>query len=308
MKQYILKRVLLAVPVVFGVLTLVFFLGHAIPGDPVDIMLGEFATVADREALRQSLHLDDSLLVQYGRFLGGLFTGDLGVSFHSKRPVMELILSKLPATFKLTAFAMVCALLIAFPLGIISALKKNTLIDYFSMIFAMTGVSMPNFWLGPLLIIAFSINLGWLPVSGMEGWQSYFLPAITLGMSMSSILTRLIRASLLEIINSEYLVCARAKGLSESVVILKHGVKNAMIPVITVIGLQLGSLLAGSIITETIFSWPGIGRLTVQAINTRDYPVLQGCVLVIAVTYVTINLLTDIAYAFLDPRITYQVK
>ena len=303
MLHYIIKRLLLLVPIVLGVVTLVFFLVHMIPGDPVEIMMGEQAQAADKEALRHELRLDQPVAEQYRVFLSGLVRGELGRSIHSREAVTEIILKRFPATFILTLAAMMVALLIAIPIGILSATKQYSLMDNASMLFALIGISMPNFWLGPLLILFFSIRLGWLPVSGIGGVQHLILPAVTLGMGMSAILTRMTRSSILEVIREQYIVTARAKGLAERVVLFKHALKNALIPVITIIGLQFGALLSGSIITETIFSWPGIGRLLIQAINQRDYPVVQGTVLFISLCYVLVNLLTDLLYGAADPRI-----
>ncbi|MEW6614621.1 MAG: nickel ABC transporter permease [Thermodesulfobacteriota bacterium] len=300
---FIIKRLTLLFPVVFGVLTLVFLLIHLIPGDPVDLMLGENAQISDKETLRKELRLDEPLGKQYLLFAGGVITGNFGNSLHSRKPVIELILNRYPATIKLTIAAMIMALLISLPAGIYSALRQYSFMDNCSMFFALLGVSMPNFWLGPMLMIVFSVNMGWFPISGDEGIYSIVLPAITLGTGMAAILSRMVRASMLEVISQEYIITARAKGLSEVRIILKHALKNALVPVITIVGLQFGALLAGAIITETIFSWPGIGRLLIQAINTRDYPLIQGCVLLISISYVLINLITDIAYSYIDPRI-----
>ena len=306
MGSFVLRRLLLLIPVIFGVITLVFFLIHLIPGDPIDIMLGENASAADRENLTRELHLNEPLGVQYLNFLGRLTHGDLGKSLHSRQEVLSSIKSRYPNTLELALFAMLIAISIALPLGTFSALKQHSIVDSASMFFALLGVSLPNFWLGPLLILFFSIQMDLFPVSGKEGIMDFVLPGITLGLGMAAILTRMIRSSLLEVKNREYILCAKAKGISELSVVLKHTLRNALIPVITIVGLQFGALLAGSIITETIFSWPGIGRLTVQAINSRDYPVVQGCVLMISLTYVFINLGTDLLYAFIDPRIKYQ--
>jgi len=229
--------------------------------------------------------------------------GDLGRSIHSREPVSALIARRFPATLLLTLAAMLVAVFIAIPVGVVSATKQYSLIDNLSMFFALLGISMPNFWLGPLLILLFSIRLGWLPVSGMGGLEHLVLPAITLGTALAAILTRMTRAGLLEVIREQYIVTARAKGLAERKVLYKHALKNALIPVITILGLQFGALLSGSIITETIFSWPGIGRLVIQAVNRRDYPLVQGCVLVIALSYVLVNLATDLFYNVADPRI-----
>ncbi|MFQ5455349.1 MAG: nickel ABC transporter permease [Nitrospirota bacterium] len=305
MVKFLIKRLLLFFPVVLGVSTLVFFMIHLIPGDPIDIMLGDTARDTDKEALRIELHLNEPIVTQYFSFLKGLIRGEMGRSLHTMRPVTDMIIERLPATIELTITSMLFAIIIAVPSGIIGALRQHSIFDYGSMIFAMLGISMPNFWLGPLLIIFFGLYLGWFPVSGKDGLIYFVLPSITLGTGMAAILARMIRANLLEVINKEYLVCARAKGLKMSSILLKHAARNALIPVITVLGLQFGSLLGGSIITETIFSWPGIGRLTIQAINTRDYPLVQGCILIISLSYVSINLLTDIVYTYIDPRIEY---
>lgn len=294
------------IPVIIGVYTVVFLIIHFIPGDPVELMLGETATVADREFLRQELGLDKPVVYQYFSSMFLALKGDLGRSLHTNQPVLRTILKRIPATIELTIGAMIIALLISLPLGIIAASREYSVFDNGSMFFALLGISMPNFWLGPLLIILFSIKLGWLPVSGRGGLEYLILPAITLGTAMAAILTRMIRSSLLDVKKEDYVNYARAKGLKESVILMKHALSNAMIPVITIVGLQFGSLLAGSIITETIFAWPGIGRLTIQAIHTRDYPVVQGCVLIISLSYVVINFLTDLLYSYVDPRVKYE--
>lgn len=305
MKRYLLNRLFLFFPTLVGVLTSVFFLIHLIPGDPIEVMLGETASAVDKDALRRELGLDQPLSSQYLRFLTGLLQGDLGPSLYEQGKVLDLIMVRLPATLELTLGAMTVAFLIAFPLGIMAAVKRDSWIDQVSLLISLLGLAMPNFWLGPLLMIIFSIELGWLPVSGHGGVIHLILPSLTLGMAMAAILTRMIRSSLLDTIHEEYIQTARAKGLSEPKVWLKHALRNSLLSVITIVGLQFGGLLAGSIITETIFSWPGIGRLTVQAIQTRDYPLVQGCVLVIATSYLIVNLLTDILYHVVDPRITY---
>ncbi|MFQ5682804.1 MAG: nickel ABC transporter permease [Candidatus Binatia bacterium] len=306
MKRYFFKRLLLFVPTLLGVLTLVFFLIHLIPGDPVEVMLGETASHADKETLRREMGLDQPLGTQYHRFLTGLAIGDLGRSLYEQGRVADLILTRIPATLALTVAAMGIALAIAFPLGMIAAVKRRSWIDRFSLLFSLLGLSMPNFWLGPLLMIVFSIELGWLPVSGRGGLDHLILPALTLGMSMAAILIRMIRSSLLDVIHEDFIQAARAKGLSEWKVWSKHALRNSLLSVITVVGLQFGALLAGSIITETIFTWPGIGRLTIQAIQTRDYPLAQGCILVIAISYLLVNLITDMLYHLVDPRISYE--
>ncbi len=306
--NYVFKRVLWLFPIILGVVTLVFFLIHFIPGDPVDIMLGESAQSMDKQMLRRELGLDKPIVYQYLDFLKKLSRGNLGKSLHSQQPVLSLIMKKYPATLELMLAAVLTALLIALPLGIICALKQYSLIDQGTLVLSLLGVSMPNFWLGPLLIILFSLKLGLLPISGRGGILHLVLPAITLGMSMSAILTRMIRSSMMDVLEEDYMVTARAKGLPLRKVILKHGLKNALIPVLTIVGLQIGALLTGSIITEMIFAWPGLGRLTIQAIYTRDYPLIQGCVLVVAISYVLVNLLTDLAYTVIDPRIRYDYQ
>ena len=306
MKRFLIQRLLLFLPTLLGAVTVVFLLIHMVPGDPVEAMLGETASSADKETLRRELGLDRPLWSQYLRFLAGLAVGDLGRSLHEQATVIELILTRLPATLELTLSAMAVALLLAFPLGIIGAARHDSWIDRLSLFFSLLGLAMPSFWLGPLLMIVFSIDLGWLPVSGRGGLSHLLLPSLTLGMAMAAILTRMIRSGLLETIHEDYIRTARAKGLSERRVWLKHALRNSLLSVITIVGLQFGSLLAGSIITESIFSWPGIGRLTLQAIQTRDYPLVQGCILVIATSYLGVNLAADILYRLVDPRIVYD--
>jgi peptide/nickel transport system permease protein len=304
--RYLAKRLALIVPTLWGVITIVFLLIHLVPGDPVETMLGETASAGDKESLRKELGLDRPLWTQYRLFLSSLAKGDMGRSLYDQRPVAELIFDRLPATAELTIGAMVIALLFSLPAGIAAAVKKGSWLDKFSLLASLFGLVMPNFWLGPLLMIVFSIELGWLPVAGRGGVAHLLLPALTLGSGMGALLTRMIRSSLLEVARADYLQTARAKGLSEARVWLKHALRNALLPVITVMGLQFGALLAGSIITETIFSWPGIGRLTIQAIQSRDYPLVQGCVLLIALSYCAVNLITDLLYRVVDPRISYE--
>jgi len=306
MTAFFLRRTFLLVPTVLGVVTAVFIIIQSIPGDPVEVMLGESALAVDKETLRHDLGLDKPLLTRYLIYLGGLVQGDLGKSIHTKEPVLRTILSRWPATLELALSALFITLLIALPLGIFSSAKHNTLYDRSSLLVSLMGIAIPNFWLGPLLIILFSIQLGWFPVSGRGGLASLILPALTLGSGMAALLMRLTRSSLLEIMGEEYITAARAKGLSEFVLYIKHGFLNALLPVVTVLGLQLGALLAGAVITETIFSWPGIGRLIITAIETRDYPLVQGCVLNISLSYVIVNFLVDIIYGFIDPRIRIE--
>jgi peptide/nickel transport system permease protein len=305
-KRYFLNRLLLFVPTLIGALTLVFFLINLVPGDPVEVMLGETASATDKEELRRQLGLDQPVLTRYSEFFADLSRGDLGRSLYENADVAELIAARLPATFELTISAMIVALIISFPLATLAALKPGTWIDRVALFFSLVGLSMPNFWLGPLLMILVSIQLGWLPVSGRGSFSHLVLPSLTLGMAMAAILTRILRTSLLRIVNLDFIKTARAKGVGEPSVWLKHMLRNALIPVISIIGLQFGSLLAGSIITETVFSWPGIGRLTVQAIQTRDYPLVQGCVLVVATGYLVVNFITDVFYSVVDPRISYD--
>ena len=301
----ILRRFALALPTLFGVATLVFFFIHWIPGDPVDVMLGETAAVADRVELRRALGLDRPLWEQYASFLSRAAVGDLGRSLQDGRQVSQLILARLPATMLLAATAGAFALIVAIPLGVVSARYRGRWLDGAATSFALFGASLPNFFLGPLLVLLFAIWLPWLPVSGADSPLGLVLPAVTLGLGMSAILTRLTRSAVLDALHSDFVRTARAKGLPEGTVLLRHALRSALLPVTTVFGLQLGGLLGGAIITETIFAWPGIGRLTLQAIDSRDYPLVQGCVLVMATGYVVANLLTDLAYRRLDPRVHF---
>ncbi|MGB5734390.1 MAG: nickel ABC transporter permease [Thiohalocapsa sp.] len=292
-----------ALLVMFGVCTLVFLLLHLVPGDPVEAMLGESARPADRDALRQALGLNLSVSEQYGRYLTGLLQLDLGRSFQDQRPVIEIMAERLPATLQLTIAALTLALVLAIPLGVLAAHRRGSGLDSGAMAFSLIGVSMPNFWLGPLLILVFSLWLGWTPVSGSDRPLSLVLPAITLGTALAAVLARMVRASVLEVLGEDYVRTARAKGLSESAVLRRHALRNAWLPVLTLVGLQLGGLLGGAVITETVFAWPGVGSLLVESIQARDFPVVQGCVLLISLVYVLVNTLTDLAYVWLDPRI-----
>ncbi len=289
---------------VVGVTTIVFMLIHVVPGDPVEVMLGESAQVADKEALRETLGLNLPLSTQWLNYVSGLLQLDLGTSLHSKRPVVEILSERIPATSLLAGTSILIALIIALPLGVLAAVRKDSFWDTGAMAFSMLGVAIPNFWMGPLLILVFSLWLGWFPVSGNDQTLSLVLPALTLGTALAAILSRMIRSSLLEVLNEDYIRAANARGLSPTTVIWKHGLKNAALPVVTIMGMQLGALLAGAVITETVFSWPGIGQLTIESIQKRDYPVVQSCVLLISLSYVFINLLTDLAYAYLDPRVS----
>lgn len=305
MKQFFIRRLLLLLPTLLGAVSLVFVLVHLIPGDPVEVMLGETATAADKEALRRDLGFDRPLLTQYRSFLLNLAIGDLGRSLYEPGSVVSIIRARLPATLQLAFCAMIAAVFISFPIALLAATHRGGWIDRSALTFSLLGLSLPNFWLGPFLMIVFSIQLGWTPVSGRGGIGHLILPALTLGLGMAAILVRILRASVLQVIHQDYVQTARAKGLRESRVWLKHVLRNALLSVITILSLQFGGLLAGSLITETIFSWPGIGRLTIQAIQTRDYPLVQGCVLIIATSYVLINFITDLLYKLVDPRVTY---
>ena len=289
--------------VILGVVTLVFLLIHFIPGDPVEVMLGEIAQTADKQALRLALGLEQPLWQQWLTYIQHLFQGDLGQSLHSKVPITEVLAQRLPATIQLATVSLIVAILIAVPLGCLAAIKHNTWLDQGAMAFSLLGMSIPNFWLGPLFILFFSLQLGWFPVSGREHLLSLVLPALTLGTALAAILARMIRSALLEILNEDYIRTARAKGLSEFAILYHHALRNAALPVITIIGLQLGTLLGGAVITETIFSWPGIGQLLIESIQKRDYPVVQACVLIVSLAYVGVNAITDSLYAVLDPRI-----
>lgn len=303
MWSYLLSRLFSAVLVIFGVSTMVFLLIHLVPGDPVEVMLGEAAGAADREALRAALGLDRPLPVQWLEYLRNLLQLDLGTSLHSQRPIAEILAERIPVTALLAVASLLLALVIAVPLGVLSALHHNRPLDRGAMMFALAGVAIPNFWLGPMLILVFSYWLGWLPVSGVQGPASILLPALTLGTALAALQSRMIRTSLLEELGKDYLRAARARGLTEQRVILRHALRNALLPVTTVLGLQLGALLTGAVVTEHIFAWPGVGQLLVESIQQRDYPVVQACILFISLTYVVVNLATDLTYAVLDPRV-----
>jgi peptide/nickel transport system permease protein len=304
--RYLLRRLLLTVPVLLGVATLVFALIHLVPGDPAQSMLGESASPKEIEALQKSLGLDKPLLTQYRAFLTGVAHGNLGTSFRFGTPVTQEIRKRLPDTAILAVSAMVVAILVAIPLGIVAAVFRGRFLDHAAMTLALAGISMPSFWLGPLLAILFAVRLGWLPVSGSGTPLHLVLPAVTLGTALAAILARMTRSSVIEELRELYVLAARARGLSQARAVLRHAFRNSLIPVVTIIGLQFGAVLTGTIITETIFGWPGVGRLLIQAINTRDYPLVQGCILFISVTYVAMNLITDLAYGFLDPRIRFE--
>jgi len=305
--QYIIRRLLQMIPITFGIITLVFSLIHLIPGDPAVQIAGENARPEDVRAVRHALGLDQPLGTQYLHYLVALAHGDLGTSFQTNTSVAAQIRDRYPATIELALGAMFVALLVAFPLGIISAIYRNSWIDNVARFFALVGVSMPSFWFGPLLIIAFAINVHWFPVSGRDdGLRSLVLPSLTMGLALSAILTRMIRVSLAEELTQLYVTTAVAKGVTRAKAIFRHALKNALIPVITVLALQFGSLLTGAIITEQIFSWPGLGRLLISSISNRDYPQVQASILVIALTYILVNFCSDLLYGVVDPRIKLE--
>lgn len=292
--------------VIFGVLLLTFLLIHLVPGDPVEVMLGESASSADREVLRAELGLNQPIIYQFGHYLNKLAHADFGLSIHTQTPIIELLKTRYPATLKLAFVSLLIGLSIGVPMGIYAALKASKWQDLIVTLVSVRLSAMPAFWLGPMLMLIFAVWLGWLPVSGMESNTSIILPALTLGLGLSAILTRMTRTSLLEVLSDDYIRTARAKGLTESNVIIHHALRAALLPIITIVGLQMGSLLAGTVITETIFSWDGIGRLLVESIEKRDYPVTQACVLLVALSYVVVNLLTDMLYRLADPRVKFS--
>lgn len=303
MVKYVIKRLLALIPVVIGVTFLVFMIMQLAPGDAAKLILGESATQEQVEELREEMGLNDPAIMQYGRYMVNFVQGDLGTSYSTKRPVAEEVFARFPYTLNLSVVAGVISIILAIPLGILAAVKQNTWFDNISKILSLIGVSMPIFWLALLLVLCFSLKLGWLPVQGAESWKSYILPAISLGFMNMAAIARTTRSSMLETIRQDYIRTARAKGVSRRQVIMKHAFKNALIPTITVCGIQLGQLLGGSVLTETVFAWPGIGRLLVQSINARDVPMVLGCIIVMTVCFSVVNLLIDLLYGFVDPRI-----
>jgi peptide/nickel transport system permease protein len=291
------------VPVVWLVVSVVFLMIHLVPGDPIQAMLGEGAAGADVAAARHAYGLDEPLSLQYVHYWRGVLHGDLGRSVRLNKPVGQLVATAWPSTLRLALCAMLVAVLLAIPAGVRSATRRNLWDDRALSFFSLLGLSFPNFALGPILILLFAIRLDLLPVSGASGAGALILPAVTMGLSLAANLTRMVRTSMLEELGQDYIRTARAKGLSESRVVYGHALRNALIPVVTVLGLQFGALLAGTIVTETIFAWPGLGRLTINAISNRDYALVQGCLLTIGLTYVAVNFLTDLAYSALNPRI-----
>jgi peptide/nickel transport system permease protein len=303
MFKYALTRLLYTIPVIWLVVSVVFLLIHIVPGDPIRQMMGEGVSGGDVEAVRHAYGLDLPLGRQYLNYWRGVLHGDFGRSVRFDQSVSKLVLERYPATIKLTAVSLAVALVLSIPAGVHSARRRNRWDDRLLSFVSLWGLSFPNFALGPMLILLFAIKIGWLPVSGSDTWLHFILPAITMGGALAAILTRMVRTAMLEELGQDYIRTARAKGLPERVVVYRHALRNAMIPVLTVVGLQFGALLAGAIVTEKIFSWPGIGRLTVDAINNRDYYLVQGCVLAIGLTYVLVNLLTDLLYTVANPRI-----
>ena len=306
MTRRVAARLLWAIPSLWLIVTMVFLLIHLVPGDPVVQMLGEGASARDITQLRHELGLDLPLPEQYARYLEGVARGNLGTSLRYHEPVLKVVLERFPATIELALVSLLVCVVLAVPAGVVAAARQGRAADQAIAVVSLFGLSVPNFALGPLLILAFSVEIGWLPVSGRGGWEHLVLPAVTLGAALAAILTRMVRAAMLAELHSDYVRTARAKGLSERRVLLRHALPNALFPVVTIVGLQFGTLLAGTIVTEMIFSWPGIGRLAVSAIETRDYPLLQGCILVIAVSYVLVNLATDVVYALIDPRVRFS--
>jgi ABC-type dipeptide/oligopeptide/nickel transport system permease component len=302
MNSYLVRRLWQSVLVLFGVSVVVFLILH-LTGDPAALLLPPDATAEDVARFRKSMGFDDPVVVQYVRFLKGALRGDFGESLRHGEPAMGLVVERMPATFELAGAGLLLALCLAIPAGIISAVKRNTLVDYVSTVVALLGQAMPTFWLGIMLILVFSVRLNWLPSSGRGDLQHLILPAITLGLFTTARITRLTRSGMLEVLGQDYIRTARAKGVSEPPVVWKHALKNASIPIVTIVGIELGTVLGGSVITETIFAWPGVGRLSVQAIFNRDYPVVQAAVFLLASTFVIVNLLVDVVYTYLDPRI-----
>ncbi len=306
MWQYVVRRLLLTIPTLIGVSLLVFSMVRLVPGCPALAIAGVHATPEFIERTREEFGLDRPLHTQYFIFMSRLLQGDLGISTHSRRPVTTEIWDRFPNTVELAVAAMAIAMLIGVVAGIISATKRNSIFDNASMLVALFGVSMPVFWLGLMLMVLFAVTLGWLPATGRGTISHLILPAITLGTGSAALIARMTRSSMLEVLHQDFITTARAKGLREQIVVYKHALKNALIPVVTIIGLQFGLLLSGAVITETVFAWPGVGRLMVGSIMARDFPVVQGTVLLIALTFVFINLFVDILYSFLDPRIRYE--
>lgn len=297
------RRLFYIIPIMLGVTFISFSIMRMAPGDPAELIAGEDATKADIESIRIKFGLDKPFLVQYGIYIANLARGDLGVSIRTQRDVIVEIMARYPATMELAGAAIIFATVIGMVTGIVAARNQNSLFDYGSMVVSLFGLSMPAFWLGLMLMLVFAVMLGWFPAVGRGGWSHMVLPAFSLGIQSTAVIARMTRSSLLEVIRQDYIRTARAKGLAERVVVYKHAVRNALIPVVTVIGIQFGGLLAGAILTETVFAWPGVGRLLIKSIYTRDYPLVQGTILFIAFNFVFINLLVDLLYGFINPRL-----
>lgn len=306
MHRYIIKRLFLMIPVIIGVSFLVFFIMDMAPGDAVDLMAPEGATAEDLDAIRHELGLDQPVVIRYVKYMSGMLRGDMGVSYVSKTDVFDTYMEKLPATIKLSFASILVSVLLSVPLGIYSATKQGTLQDNISMVLAMIGLSMPNFWLGLLLIIAFSLKLHMFPSGGDETLSSIVLPALTIGTGLMATLTRTTRSSMLDVLKQEYLRTARAKGIPEKIVVMSHALRNALIPIITIIGTQLAGVLGGSVLTETVFAWPGVGRLIVDSLNMRDTPLVTGSIIMTTILLSIVLLLVDLLYAVVDPRIKAQ--
>ena len=308
MLKTILKRILQSIPTLLIVITITFVLTRMIPGNPARTILGPQASAQYIAEMEIKLGLNKSKLEQYADYMIGILHGDFGTSYVYNRPVTSLIAERIPNTLVITLTSLVIAIFIGVGIGVLSAIKQYSILDYIFMILALVGVSMPIFWLGLMLIIVFSLNLGWLPSGGMGSWKNYIMPAITLGTGDAALICRMTRSSMLEVIRQDYIRTARAKGVPEKMVIRKHALKNALIPVVTVIGLQFGSLLGGATLTETVFAWPGVGRLLVDSIKSKDAPLVLGGVIMMTITFSIVNLCVDILYAFIDPRIKAQYK
>ena len=304
MVKYIIRRLIAMIPVVIGITFLVFMIMQLAPGDPVRMILGDSAEPEAIEAMREEMGLNDPVLVQYGRYMVNLLHGDMGTSYTNQRPVAHEVFSRVPATFELALVSAVVSILIAIPLGVVAAVKQNTLFDNLSMVLSLVGISMPAFWLALMLMLVFSLRLGWFPVQGnSDGWRSFVLPSIAIGFMNMAAIARTTRSSMLETIRQDYIRTARSKGISEGEVIMHHAFGNALIPTITVVGVQLGGLLGGAVLTETVFAWPGLGRLMVQAVYNRDVPVVMGCIVILSIGFSIVNLIVDLAYGFIDPRV-----
>lgn len=303
MLRYILRRILILIPIILAVTFIVFFIISLTPGNTAAMIIGDGANQESIDKLTQEMGLNDPIVVQYARYIKGLVTGNMGQSYTTGKPVIGEIASRFPNTLKLTLLSIIIAIAISIPIGVISATKQYSIFDNIGMIFALAGISMPSFWLGLTLIIAFSLKLGWFPSGGADSFKSIILPALTLGAEAAASITRTTRSSMLEVVHQDYIRTAKAKGVGKRDVILKHALKNALIPTITIIGIEFGNLLGGAILTETVFSWPGIGRLMVESINRKDTPMVLGCIIVFSVGFSIVNLIIDILYAYIDPRI-----